>query len=122
VSAGPAPEPDHAAALRWAASFREFRDQLAASLSAGSLALPDVLDGSSTDELLGETKLLCVLEALPGARKTDTRRTLDGMGIAGSTRLGALSAEQRATLLSVFPLHSDPPATSSSAPEKEPSS
>ena len=115
MSAGPAPEPDHAAALRWAASFREFRDNLAASLSAGSRSLPDVLGGASTDELLAETKLLCVLESLAGARKTDTRRTLDALGIAGSTRLGALTAEQRTALLSVFPLDT-------SAPEQEPSS
>ena len=109
MSAGPAPEPDHAAALRWAASFREFRDALCAGLSDGSIPLADVLGGSGGDaELLAETKLLGVLESLPGARKTDTRRTLDELGIPGPTRLGALTEAQRATLLATFPLGATP--------------
>ena len=113
MSAGPAP--DHAAAHRWAASFREFRDALYASLSGGTLSLADAL--GSDDELTAETKLLGVLEALPGARKTDTRRTLDTLGVPGSVRLGALSDEQRSLLLATFPL-----AYSVPAPDKEPSS
>lgn len=110
MSADAAPEPDRDAALAWAASFRDFRDGLYASLSDGSRSLADVLDAG--DELTAETKLLGVLEALPGARKTDTRRALDGLGISGSVRLGALTAEQHSTLLAAFPL----------APHKEPSS
>ena len=119
MSAGPAPEPDHAAALRWAASFREFRDDLAAALSDGSRSLGDVLGGAdgADAELLAETKLLGVLESLPGARKTDTRRTLDELRIPGSTRIGALTGAQRATLLATFPL-----APSTTATQKEPSS
>jgi hypothetical protein len=113
VSAGPAP--DHAAALRWAASFREFRDALYASLSDGTRSLADAL--GSDDELTAETKLLGVLEALPGARKTDTRRTLETLGVPGSVRLGALSDEQRSLLLATFPLANTDPA-----PDKEPSS
>lgn len=115
MSAGPAPEPDHAAALRWAASFREFRAALYASLSRGATPLEDVLRGD--DELTAETKLLGVLESLPGARKTDTRRVLDGLRIPGSTRIGALTDVQRATLLGTFPLDPSTPST-----QKEPSS
>ena len=113
MSAGPAP--DHAAALRWAASFREFRDALYASLSDGTRSLADAL--GSDDELTAETKLLGVLEALPGARKTDTRRTLEGLGISGSARLGVLTDQERSLLLATFPLVNAVPA-----PDKEPSS
>lgn len=115
MSAGPAPEPDHAAALRWAASFRDFRDGLYASLSSGTRSLADVL--GADDELAAETKLLGVLESLPGARKTDTRRTLEGLGISGSVRLGALTEQERSTLLATFPLD-----TSTPDPTKEPTS
>ena len=113
MSAGPAP--DHVAALRWAASFRAFRDTLYASLSDGTRSLADVM--GSGDELTSETKLLGVLEALPGARKTDTRRTLETLGVPGSVRLGALGDEQRSLLLATFPLVNAVPA-----PDKEPSS
>lgn len=119
MSAGPAPEPDHAAALRWAASFREFRDGLYASLSDGTRSLADAL--GADDELAAETKLLGVLESLPGARKTDTRRTLDGLGISGSARLGVLTDQERSLLLATFPLAASVPAPDP-APDKEPSS
>ena len=115
MSAGPTAEPDHAAALRWAASFREFRAGLYASLADGTVSLADVL--GAEDELIVETKLLGVLEALPGARKTDTRRTLEELGISGSSRLGSLSDDERSRLLGTFPLGAAAPAN-----EKEPSS
>ena len=113
MSAGPAP--DHAAALRWAASFRDFRDGLHSSLSDGTRSLADAL--GADDELTAETKLLGVLESLPGARKTDTRRTLEGLGISGSVRLGALTDQERSLLVTTFPL-----ATPVPVPDKEPSS
>jgi hypothetical protein len=116
VSAGPAPGADHAAALDWAATFREYRDHLYASLSDGTRSLSEVLDAPPDDELLAETKLLGVLESLPGARKTDTRRTLDRLGVPGDVRLGSLTVEQRRSLLESFPLAAVRPVT-----EKEPS-
>lgn len=102
MSAGPAPGPAHAAALRWAASFREFRSALYASLSRGERSLADVL--GADDDLLAQTKVLGVLEALPGARKTDTRRTLESLGVPGAVRVGALTDDQRSLLLATFPL------------------
>lgn len=96
--------PDHAVGLQWAAAFREFRTGLAASLSDGSRTLANVLGAVDEDDLLAETKLQFVLESLPGARKTDTRRELDRLGLGPLTRLGALDESQRSVLLATFPL------------------
>ncbi|MEI2697970.1 MAG: hypothetical protein V9E94_06370 [Microthrixaceae bacterium] len=47
-------------------------------------------------------RVLWLLESLPGARKTDTRRALDRMDLAGSTALSRLGADRRAELLVEF--------------------
>ncbi len=110
MSAVPSPGPEHGAALAWAASFRAYRAALCAALADGTQDLPALLGAVTDDAFLSETKLLTVLEALPGARKTDTRRTLEGLGVAPGTRLGALTDEQRSLLLATFPLDRPAPA------------
>lgn len=96
----PAGDRDHA--LAWAADARRVREQTRAELSDGSVAVADVLESGSDDPMVGAVRLLWVLESLPGARKSDTRRALAALGLDGDRAISDLSPQERATVLDRF--------------------
>lgn len=100
----------HEDALGWAASARSARDGLLEDLRAGRTDLRAALALALDDPFVGYVRLLPVLEALPGARKVDTRRRLAELGIDGRTSLDALGPSVAATLLAAFPLSAAPSA------------
>lgn len=93
---------DREHALAWAAEARGVREQTRVELSSGAVRLVDVLDSGSEDPLLGAVRLLWVLESLPGARKSDTRRALVALGLDGDRAIGQLSSPERAAVLERF--------------------
>ena len=95
---------DHAAALEWAAAARDRRAEVLDALSDGRTSLSEALELGTVDPLVGLVKVLVVLEALPGARKVDTRRTLTALGLDGRTPLDALDGPRRDLLVRTFPL------------------
>ena len=68
----------------------------------GSVTLAEVLQQASADEIVGKTKVLAVLESLPGVGKVKARRLMENIGIAESRRLRGLGDQQRAALLESF--------------------
>lgn len=82
-----------ARALAWAGYLRSVRASVCEHLDAGSLSLAEVLDARSTPAV-GEIALSSVLESLPGARRIDTRRALETLGVSGRTPLAGLTEEQ----------------------------
>ncbi|MHB1138776.1 MAG: integration host factor, actinobacterial type [Microthrixaceae bacterium] len=90
------------AALDWAGRARRARHDTREQLRDGELALAQVLDAAATDELVGELKLLWVLESLPGARKVDTRRRLGELGLREAARLRSLDEPTRRVVLDTF--------------------
>ena len=94
--------PEREAALEWARAARSARRQVRDDLSSGALELPDVLAAADSDRFLGTVRLLWVLESLPGARKTDTRRALAHHAIDGQAPLGDLTEAERAAVVRVF--------------------
>ena len=52
--------------------------------------------------IVGKTKVLAVLESLPGVGKVKARRLMEDIGIAESRRLRGLGDQQRAALLDAF--------------------
>lgn len=92
------------AAFEWAARARAARHGVREELSEGRRDLAGVLEAAHADPFVGLVRLLWTLESLPGARKTDTRRRLDELGLDGTTPIGALDASQRRALLEAFPL------------------
>ena len=68
----------------------------------GSVTLSEVLALADDDEIVGKTKVLAVLESLPGVGKVKARRLMEDIGIAESRRLRGLGDQQRASLLSAF--------------------
>ena len=91
-----------AAALEKAGAARKARAELKERLKMGSLSLDELLSLSDRDEVVGKTKVLAALEALPGVGKVKARRTMEEIGIAETRRLRGLGKEQRSKLLSAF--------------------
>ena len=71
-------------------------------LKMGSLSFSEVLDQAASDEVIAKTKVLAVLESLPGVGKVKARRTMEEIGIAESRRLRGLGDQQREKLLALF--------------------
>ena len=65
----------------------------------GSITLREVLTQGETNEVIGKTKMLTVLESLPGLGKVKARRLLDEIGIADTRRVKGLGDNQRVRLL-----------------------
>ena len=95
-------EEQRKAALEKAAEARRVRADLKDRLKMGSVTLTEVLDQATEDEIVGKTKVLAVLESLPGVGKVKARRLMEEIGIAESRRLRGLGDQQRAALLDHF--------------------
>ena len=93
---------DRARALEKAAAARRERADLKNRLKMGSLSLRELLEQAETNEIYGKTKVLAVLESLPGVGKVKARRAMEEVGIAETRRLRGLGKEQRAKLLEMF--------------------
>lgn len=92
-----------AAALEKAAAARRARAELKERLKLGSITLAEVLEQGQGDDLVGKTKVLAVLESLPGVGKVKARRTMEDIGIAETRRVRGLGVQQREALLAAFP-------------------
>ncbi len=91
-----------AAALEKAAAARTARAELKERLKLGAISLAEVLDQGETDDIVGKTKVLAVLESLPGVGKVKARRTMEEIGIAETRRVRGLGTQQRDALLTAF--------------------
>ena len=90
------------AALAKAAEARRVRSDLKQLLKMGSVSFPELLEKADADEIIGRTKVLAVLESMPGVGKVKARRTMESIGIAENRRLRGLGAKQREDLLDIF--------------------
>ncbi len=89
------------AALEKAAIARRARAELKDRLKMGSLTLREVLDAGDHDDVVGKTKMLAILESLPGLGKVKARRLMEQIGIAETRRVKGLGDNQRIKLLEI---------------------
>ena len=87
------------AALAKAGEVRRKRAEVKAKLKMRSMSLSDLLEQADTDDVVAGTKVLAVLESLPGMGKVRARKMMDEIGIADSRRIRGLGDQQRASLL-----------------------
>lgn len=90
-------------ALEKAAAARRQRAELKEKLKMGSITLAELLGNGDRDEVVGKTKVLVVLESLPGLGKVRARRLMEELGISESRRVQGLGDNQRKALLARFP-------------------
>lgn len=91
-----------ARALEKAAAVRRTRSELKMRLKMGGITFSELLELAENDEVVAKTKVLAVLESLPGVGKVRARRTMESVGIAESRRLAGLGPQQRQALLAEF--------------------
>ena len=91
-----------AAALEKAAAARKARAELKERLKLGTVTLAEIIEKGQSDDLVGKTKVLAVLESLPGVGKVKARRTMEEIGIAETRRIRGLGSQQRDALLAAF--------------------
>ena len=89
-------------ALDKAGQARRARAELKERLKMGSISLRELLDQGDGDEVVGKTKVLAVLESLPGVGKVKARRTMEEIGISETRRVRGLGSQQREALLQTF--------------------
>ena len=90
------------AALAKAAEARRIRAEIKERLKMRSITFPEVLELAKTDDTVAKTKVLVILESLPGLGKVKARKVLETVGIAETRRLQGLGEQQRAKLLDLL--------------------
>jgi hypothetical protein len=90
------------AALEKAAAARRQRAELKDKLKMGVISLNEVLEQGERDEIVGKTKVVTVLQSLPGLGKVKAKRLMDALGISDSRRIQGLGEHQRRALLKEF--------------------
>ena len=90
------------AALAKAAGARRVRAEIKERLKMRSISFPEVLELAKTDETIAKTKVLVILESLPGLGKVKARKVLETVGIAETRRLQGLGEQQKAKLLDLL--------------------
>ncbi len=94
---------DRQKALDKAAAARRQRAELKDKLKMGTTTLSELLEQSSGDEVVAKMKVLNVIESLPGVGKVRARRVMEEVGISEARRVRGLGAQQRESLLKLFP-------------------
>jgi transposase len=93
------------AALEKAAAARRQRAEMKEKLKMGVISLAEVLEQGQRDEVVGKTKVLTVLESMPGLGKVKAKRLLASLNISLSRRIQGLGKHQREALVAAFEKH-----------------
>ncbi len=91
-----------AAALKKAAEARRVRAEMKELLKMGSLSLADVFERSDDDDIIAGTKVVSVLQSVPGLGKIKAKRLMEELAISETRRLRGLGSRQRQALLDRF--------------------
>jgi hypothetical protein len=95
-------------ALDWALEVRRRRADLKRRLKSGDLSLEEVLERSRTDNIVGTTKVVDVLSALPGIGAVRARKLMETAGILPKRRMRGLGRRQRERLVASLELKNVP--------------
>jgi hypothetical protein len=87
------------AALKKAAEARTARAELKEKLKMGSVTLAEALAKADSDDVIGNMRVLAMLEALPGVGKVKARRLMADIEIAENRKVRGLGPKQRIALL-----------------------
>lgn len=85
--------------MKKAAEARTARAELKEKLKMGSVTLADALAKADSDDVIGNMRVLAMLEALPGVGKVKARRLMEEIEIAENRKVRGLGPKQRTSLL-----------------------
>lgn len=90
------------AALAKAGAARRERAEMKQFLQTGTLTLAEVFDRAEENDIIAGTRIMAVINSLPGVGTVKTIRTLEDLGIADNRRIRGLGSRQKAALLDLF--------------------
>jgi hypothetical protein len=90
------------AALAKAAEARRSRAEMKELLRTGTLTLGEVFARAESDDIIAGTKIVALLQAMPGLGKVKAKRTMEELGIADNRTIRGLGSNQRVQLLQRF--------------------
>lgn len=93
---------ERALALAKAAANRKQRAEVKGQLKAGEIGLKDVFELALEIEAIGKTRVIELLEALPGVGRVRAERLMEICEIARSRRVRGLGVHQREALLRAY--------------------
>lgn len=85
--------------MQKAAAARRARAELKEKLKMGSVTLSELFAQAERDEIVAKTKVLSVLESLPGVGKVRARRLMEENSIPDTRRVQGLGSNQRDALV-----------------------
>ncbi|MGK5630793.1 integration host factor, actinobacterial type [Streptomyces sp. URMC 123] len=88
-----------AAALKKAAEAREARTKLLDTIRSGKKKIAEVLHKAKEDPIIGKTKVVQLLRAVPGVGPAKAAAMMDEIGIDANRRAAGLGERQRADLI-----------------------
>lgn len=91
-----------AADLEKAAQARARRAQLKRLLKQGDTTMTDVLKAAATDEVIAATKVLVLVQSMPGVGTVKAAQIMGRLGIAENRRVRGLGSVQRQALEDEF--------------------
>ena len=71
----------------------------------GSVTLAELLEQGDRDDIVANTKVVTILESLPGLGKVKARRLMASLDISEARRVQGLGKHQREKLLEQFDEH-----------------
>jgi hypothetical protein len=89
-------------ALAKAGEARRTRAEIKELLRTGTLTLREVMHRAESDDMVAGTKIIALLQSLPGLGKVKAKRTMEELGIAENRTLRGLGSNQREHLLDRF--------------------
>lgn len=98
----PQTEESRNAALAKAGAARRERAEMKQLLQTGTLTLAEVFDRAEENDIIAGTRIVAVINSLPGVGMVKTIRTLEDLGIADNRRIRGLGSRQKAALLDLF--------------------
>lgn len=93
---------ERALALAKAAANRKERAEVKARLKAGEIGLAEVFSLALEVEAVGKTRVIELLESLPGVGRVRAERLMETCEIARSRRVRGLGIHQREALLRAY--------------------
>lgn len=91
-----------AQALAKAVEVRKERRAIKHQLKMGSMTLEELFGLCNENQVVAKTKVLTVIESLPGVGKVTARRIMEEIDIADNRRIQGLGVKQKAALLERF--------------------
>ncbi|MBE6483504.1 MAG: hypothetical protein E7Z96_01790 [Actinomycetaceae bacterium] len=91
-----------AVALEQATAARQRRAEVKRNVKAGKMTIPEVIELSASEPVLGKIRVSALIASLPGVGTAKAKQVMDELSISESRRVAGLGRHQREALIKRF--------------------